>query len=171
VVAIASIYIGIVLNQMGVTKFYLKAHDSISAVVVNDLWAPHPFRKYIITVALCGILALLGLILLIVPGIILGLGLSMSVYLVLDRGMEPVPAMKESWRMTKGNRFKIFLMCLVVIGVNLLGILALVIGLIVSIPVTTLAMVHVYRALSGVTAVAVPAVVVESAPVTPMPAA
>jgi uncharacterized membrane protein len=52
-------------------------------------------------------------------------------------------------RITKGNAFNLFLFWLVLVGVSLLGFLALVVGIIVAIPVMLLACVFVYRYLEG----------------------
>ena len=64
-----------------------------------------------------------------IPGIIASLGLGFATYLVVDRGMQPVASLKESWRITKGNKWRIFLLGLALTGVNILGALALVVGL------------------------------------------
>jgi uncharacterized membrane protein len=57
--------------------------------------------------------------------------------------------MKESKRITYGYKWPLLGFALVLALINLLGLLALVVGLLVSIPVTTLAFVHAYRALSN----------------------
>ena len=51
---------------------------------------------------------LLGFLLLVVPGIIVGLGLQFSLYAMLDRDMNPIEALQESWRLTDGYKFTIF---------------------------------------------------------------
>lgn len=146
---IAAVYVNVVLDYMGTTKFYLNAHDSVSSVRLKDLWAPHPFVKYVLTALLVGVICLVGFILLIIPGIIAALALGMSLYLVMDKGMGPVEAIKESMRITRGNRVRLLLLMLAIILINVLGFIALLIGLFVSVPVSVLAMVHAYRTLSG----------------------
>ncbi len=150
VVSLGSIYLGIVVDNMGVTKFYLNAHDNVQAARVRDLWTPEPFVKYLLTSLLVGLATLLGLILLIVPGIIVALAFGMSLFLVMDRGLGITESMKESARITRGNRLKLLLLGLALLGINLLGLLLFVVGLIVSLPISYLASVHAYRTLSKV---------------------
>ena len=70
-------------------------------------------------------------------------------YVVIERDMGPTDAMRESIRMTRGNRWKLLWFLILCLLVNLLGLICLVVGLIVSIPVSALAMTHAYRALSA----------------------
>jgi uncharacterized membrane protein len=72
-----------------------------------------------------------------------------ATYLVIDKNMAPMDALKESRRMTYGHKWNLFLFGLGLIGINILGFLALIIGLLVSLPVTMLAMAHAYRTLAS----------------------
>ncbi len=148
-----------ILISMGQISFFLRAHDAVMDVDLKDLWAPSAFWNFVGAMILVALSVLVGLVLLIVPGIIIGLALSLVIYLVIDQELKPVEAYKKSLAITKGNRLNLFLLSLAILGINLLGLLALVVGLIVSIPVSLLAMVHAYRTLSGSmkSAVALPA--------------
>jgi uncharacterized membrane protein len=66
--------------------------------------------------------------------------------------------MKESKRITHGYKWPLLGFIFVLALVNLLGALALGVGLLVSVPVSTLALVHAYRTLGGQANRAVPAV-------------
>ncbi|MGB4076488.1 MAG: hypothetical protein WBK28_02170 [Minisyncoccia bacterium] len=162
VLAVASLYVSITVNNMGFMSFYLKAHDALSSVSLRDLWRPHPFWKFVLAIITLGVTVLVGLILLIVPGVIFSLMFFPTLYIVLERELGPIEAMKEAARMTKGNRWKLLLFGFAVLGINLVGALVLLVGLLVSIPVSMLATIHVYRTLANHTAVA---------PVTPPAAA
>jgi uncharacterized membrane protein len=85
---------------------------------------------------------------LIVPGIIIAMGLAFVPYLVVERGLGPVEALKESWRLTKGHKMQIFLLVLALVGINILGLMALVVGVFVTFPLTLLAFAHAYRTLA-----------------------
>lgn len=137
------------LFSMGVTAFYLKAHRNVATVHIKDLWHPNPFLKYVGSSLAGGVLVLLGIILFIVPGIILSILFMFSAFLVIDRNLGPIKALKESARMTKGNRWNLFLLCLAVTGINILGMLPLFLGLFITLPITSLALVHAYRTLEG----------------------
>jgi uncharacterized membrane protein len=146
--------LGIVVNialstliGMGVTAFYLKAHEAPESVESRELWHPNGFWRYLAATLLTGTLVVLGLILLVVPGIILMLMCLFVAYIVIDRGLGPIEAIKESRRITKGSRWNLLGLLLATIGINLLGILCLLVGLLVTIPVTSLAIVHAYRKL------------------------
>ena len=136
-----------ILIEMGLVSFALKAHDDAEEVSFQDLWHPMSFWKYVGMKFLVTLVVLIGLILLINPGIIAALALLFATYLVIDRGLGPIEAMKESLRITKGNRWKLFLLVLAIVLINIVGVLALVVGLLVSVPVSLLAVVHAYRTL------------------------
>jgi len=72
----------------------------------------------------------LGLFLLIVPGIIFACKLAFVKYLVLERKMDPVEAVKMSWKMTEGHALKIFLMGLLAIPISIAGLICLFVGVI-----------------------------------------
>ena len=146
------------LVSMGKTAFYLRAHDSTETADFKDLWHPHPYWKYGVVSILAGAATIIGLILLIVPGIIIGIMLGFSLYIVIEKESKPIDAMRESIALTKGHRWNLFLLGLALLGINILGLLALVVGLFVSLPVSMLAIVHAYRILSGTGKAAIPVV-------------
>jgi hypothetical protein len=98
---------------------------------------------------LLGLVVMLGFLLLFVPGIILSLGLSFTIYLVVDRQLGPIEALKESWRITDGHKVNLFLFGLVAALVMLAGALACGIGWLVAWPVVMLAQAFIYCQLTG----------------------
>jgi hypothetical protein len=70
--------------------------------------------KIIVIMILSGLGVILGLLLLIVPGIILGLAWSMAVPIAVIEKMRPVAAMSRSVRLTKDSRFRIFVITIIV---------------------------------------------------------
>lgn len=137
------------LISMGETAFFLRAHGTPGSVSLKDLWHPHPYWKFLGTSLLAGLMIFGGLILLIVPGIIVGLMVTFVGYIVIEEKLGPINAIKRSMALTKGNRWKLFQLSLVLLLLNILGLLALLVGLFVTIPVSFIAMVHAYRALKG----------------------
>ena len=133
--------------SMGVAAFYLKAHDSVDTVTSGSLWHPQPFWNFLAAKLLTGAVVILGLILLIVPGIVFALMFIFAPYIVIDKGLGPIEAMRESKRITSGNKWNLLGLLVAIVLLNILGALALIVGLLVSIPVTTLALVHAYRML------------------------
>lgn len=136
-----------ILTELGLVTFTLRAHDAVERVQLKDLWNPKPFVYYLAGQIVVGFIVVIGIILLIVPGVIAALGLMFTSYLIVDKGRGPLEALKESWHLTKGHKLTLFLLVLALTGLNILGLLALVVGLLVTIPVSMLALVHAYRTL------------------------
>lgn len=88
---------------------------------------------------------LLGLIALIVPGVILGLGWMFSQALIVDRNMGPIEAMQASWNLTRGEKGGLLLWMLVCAGICLLGAMACGVGLFVAAPICGLGTLMIYE--------------------------
>jgi len=78
------------------------------------------------------IIIVIGVFMLIVPGIIFACRLAFVPYLVIDRKMEAMEALKASWAMTKGHGWTIFFMGLLAICIVIAGLLVLIFGVLVS---------------------------------------
>lgn len=136
------------LIQAGEIKIALKFIDGKKGEF-SDLFSQSPILlNYIAGSILYGLIVFAGLLLLVVPGIIWAIKLQFFGYLIVDKGMGPIEALKASWEITKGVKMQLFLLALANIGVIILGVLALVIGLFVAIPTTVLASAYVFRKLS-----------------------
>lgn len=75
------------------------------------------------------LLVVIGIVFFVVPGLYLAVALAPAIFLVLDDHLPAVETLKKAWAMTKGYRGRIFVVALAVVGLNLLGLLALVIGI------------------------------------------
>lgn len=129
------------------TVFYLRAHETTDGISIASVWRPEVFWKFVGTSMILGIVFLIGFLLLIVPGIILSIIFGFALYVVIEEKLTPIEAMKVSARLTKGHRWQIFGLMAAIVGINILGLIALIVGLLVTIPVSALAMVHAYRTL------------------------
>ena len=145
------------LISMGVTAFYLAAHDSPDTVQLSTLWHPTPYLKFLGTSILTTLAISVGFLLLIVPGIIALLFFMFSAFIVIDRELGPIEAMKESMRITEGHRWPLLGFVLILFLIVIIGALALGVGLLVAFPIATLAFAHAYRVVSGTTARVAPA--------------
>ncbi len=137
------------IMTLGLTKIGLKVYAGEKFDVTSLFDSYRLFLKYFLASILYGLAVLVGLVLLIVPGIILAIRMGLYTYLIVDKEIGPIDALKESMKLTKGNVGNLFLFWFVLFGVLLLGFLALIVGVIVAIPVTILAYVFVYRYLEG----------------------
>ena len=63
-----------VLFSIGLVTFLLRAHDDVQSAKISDLWNPEPFWHYLGGEILASVVILIGLVLLIVPGIIAAVG-------------------------------------------------------------------------------------------------
>jgi uncharacterized membrane protein len=148
IVSIVSVIVSIFV-ALGLTTLALRAHDNVETVQLADLWNPGPFWRFLGAHILTVIIVALGFIAFVIPGIILAVGLGFVPFLVVERGLGPIEAMKESWRITKGHKWQLFLLLLALLGINLLGAMALVVGIFVAVPITMIAFAHAYRTLSA----------------------
>lgn len=135
------------LLYIGLITVYLKAYVDPMAPTLQELWRPGPFWRYLFGSLLIAGIVIGGLILLIIPGVFFAVAFAFTGYLIIDKDMQPVRALKESARLTKGHRWKLFQLGLVLILISLIGALPLFLGLLVAGPVSMLAGIHAYRLL------------------------
>ncbi len=113
----------------------------------NGLWAPQFFLPVLGAIVIQSVIVLIGLVLLIIPGIIASVLLGYTQFAVIDKKMMPVEAVRESYRLTRPHLLQLFLFTLALAVLNIVGLLALGVGLLVTIPVSLIAMASVYRKL------------------------
>ena len=95
-----------------------------------------------------GFLILLGFIALIIPGIYLALRFSMVRFAVLD-GAGITESLHRSGRLTHGHKWHLLWFFLTLAGMNIIGLLLLYVGLLVTVPVSGIAWAHVYLKLKN----------------------
>jgi len=78
------------------------------------------------------IIIVIGLFMLIVPGIIFACRLAFVPFLVIDQKMEAMEALKTSWAMTKGHGWTVFFMGLLAFCIVIAGLLVLLFGVLIS---------------------------------------
>ena len=113
----------------------------------QELWAPEHILNMLGLTILQAAAFIVGIILLVIPGIIVALMFSMSQLSLVDKKLAPVAALKESYHLTMGHKWQLFGLMLILIVMNIAGAILLGLGLLVSIPVTLLTVAHVYRKL------------------------
>ncbi len=92
-----------------------------------------------------GILVFIGLLLCIVPGLYLMVGYMFASFLVVARQLEFWPAMETSRRAVTDNLGEMIVLLLALLGVNILGALACLVGLILTVPLSYCAAVVAYH--------------------------
>ncbi|MFA6270148.1 MAG: hypothetical protein WC657_02985 [Candidatus Paceibacterota bacterium] len=137
-----------VIIRIGYTKIFLRMSDGESPKFSEIFKEYKLFWRYLGTCILTLLTVIGGLILLILPGIFWAIRFSFASLILIDTNTTPMLAMKESYAITKGKFWKLVGFFIVLGLVNILGVLAFGVGLLVSVPVSTFAWVYVYRQLS-----------------------
>ncbi len=132
----------------GVSFAYLKAARG-DKLIIKDMF--EAFRNYwnaVLANVLVDVIVIFGFVLLIIPGIIFACKLAFTPYLVVDRKMKVIEAVKESWRMTTGHTWKVFLIGLLAIPICIAGLICFGVGIIVSIMWISVTFASLYHAVS-----------------------
>ena len=132
---------------IGIMRMALRFVDGDKGELV-DLFSAIPLiLKYLVGSIIVGIVVTVGFCLLILPGIYWAVRLYMFPWVIVDKGVGPFEAMHQSWAMTRGSFWNLFLLGIVLCGINMLGAIALLIGLLVTIPLSVVAVGYAYRRL------------------------
>ena len=134
---------------LGIWKICIN-HIKGEEVQLNDLISISfgQFIHYIIATIITIIATLVGLVLLIIPGIHICCRLLLVPGYIADQNLSFDNAIKSSWNATKGHTMKLFLWILLSIFVFILGLIALIVGVFAAIPVISLALAYIYVQLS-----------------------
>lgn len=133
----------------GVSYAYLKAARSEPLDIRDMFEAFYVYWDAVLASLLVGIIVGFGFVLLIVPGIIFACRLAFTPYLVVDRHMGVVDAVKESWHMTRGHAWKVFGVGLLAIPIALAGLMFCFVGIIFALIWIKLASASLYHAVSS----------------------
>jgi uncharacterized membrane protein len=147
VAVIVSWLLGMVVT-LGIMRMSLKFVDGDRGELI-DLFETFPLiLSYLVASIVVGVITMIGFILLVIPGIIFGVRLHLYGWAVIDRQAGPFAAINESWEVTRGAFWRLIGFWFVLAGINILGVLALGVGLLVTIPMSLVATAHVYRQLT-----------------------
>ena len=116
----------------GVRSIYLKSAREEKFEVVEMFDAFKNYLNVVLASLLTGAIIVFGLFFLLIPGIVFACRLVFVPYLVMDKKLDPVKAVEESWRLTKGHGWRIFWMSIVGFFVVILGLICLVFGVFIS---------------------------------------
>ncbi len=117
--------------------------------------------NYIVVVILMTLILVGGFLLLIIPGIIWGIKFQFAPLLVIDKGMGPIEALKKSSEMTKGIKWKLFNFGFFLFLINILGLLCLLVGVIVTALASSVAATYLYRKLVSQTEIPTTPLIIE----------
>lgn len=134
--------------SIGIMNVMLRIYRAEPIEIKNLFLSWNIFWKSMIGSILVSLTVLAGFILLVIPGLVWWITYSFYFYFIVEKGAGPVDAMKMSRKITVGERWHILGCFLIVILTNLVGAIVIGIGLFVSVPVSMLMLVYVYKKLS-----------------------
>ena len=105
------------------------------------------FFKFLLANVLYYLIVAAGLLLFIIPGFYFMIKYQFVLSLIVDKGMDVVPAFNMSSEMTKGIKWRLFLFDLLIGLISLIGMLLVFVGFLVAFPIVLVASIHVYRTL------------------------
>ena len=148
VLNVISFVVGIIL-AMGLIRASLAVVEG-GVPNVNMLLITDGFGSYLVASILVSIGVLLGLIALIIPGIILAIMWHFFGYVIVENPtMRPTDAMRRSAEITKGHRWQLFGLGLLLLLMNIVGVLLCVIPVIFTYGITAITVAYAYKVLSG----------------------
>ncbi|MEM7009811.1 MAG: hypothetical protein AAF462_11825, partial [Thermodesulfobacteriota bacterium] len=148
---LGSFVVSIVVSIFGI-KIGLRLYENEKIGSYDFLsFSLSTFFKYLLAYLLFFIIIVVGFILLIVPGIYLAIRYQFCLYLIIDKDMDVIDSFKESTRLTDGSKWNLFVFALLQILIVLAGILALLVGLFVAVPIVIVSWAYVYKMLSSAT--------------------
>jgi uncharacterized membrane protein len=115
---------------------------------------PRFFNGFLAVIIMAVIISI-GCVLLLLPGIYLGIRLQFTLLAIVNEDKNAIDALKRSWELTSGNSLLLpfILFVLTSIGLAMLGVIALGIGLLIAGPVIQLTQVCIYKTLKEQTGI------------------
>jgi hypothetical protein len=133
-----------ILLGIGLAKSYLQISRDEEPDIFELFNNWRLLIPYVLGAICYGLAVFGGLLLLIIPGIILMIAFQFWFYLVIDKGLGPIAALKRSRQITKGSKWQLAVLGFLLLLINIGGLLCLVIGLFFTISISYIAMAHVY---------------------------
>ena len=116
--------------QIGVLYFTVRIARGDNAELKDIFEVFNHYGSALLMMILLGLIIGVGFLLLIIPGIILGIRLYYTPFVLMEQRLGAVDALKASWEMTRGHGGQIFLMYLLAIPIAIGGMIAMIIGII-----------------------------------------
>lgn len=132
--------------QLGIAIYFLNILNDRPASIENLIEGFKPLLKVILIYIIISIATAIGIVLLIIPGIIIALGFSMTYYILVENPELSIEeSLKESWRLTNVYKMELFVLHLRFIPWYLLGLLCFGIGIFVVMPWHQLTLANYYN--------------------------
>lgn len=147
IVQLASIAVGMLFQAFTVRGALLEVDGHKPGI--GDFFKLHNFGWFVVAAILVFIASLIGFFALIIGMFVVLFFLYWTQYFVIDRNMTATDAIISSFNAIKSDAGNLLALALLNVLVIFAGAIALMVGLLVAIPVTTLASVFAYRVITG----------------------
>jgi len=134
--------------QIGMIALSLKVVRGEPAEISDLFSQTHKLVPAIVASILTGIGVVMGMFALCIGGLFVWALLSFTMYFIVDRDLDAIPALQASVEVAKGNLGGIFGFWLAAMALGFLGLIPCGLGLLVVMPMINLAMAHIYLAVS-----------------------
>ena len=131
----------------GVIKIILDDLNGKEPELADMFTAYDVYINFLIAGILYGLIVAVGTLALIVPGIILAIMFQFYKYAIIDKKLGITESLNYSKELTRGYKWTIFGIDIVLILINLGGALLFLVGLIFTIPITMIAEAIMYKKL------------------------
>jgi len=118
--------------EYGAKFVYLKAARKDKYEVPDMFDSFKNYLNVILAALLSGAIITFGFFFLIIPGILFACRLAFVPFLVMDKKLDPVKAVEESWRLTKGHGWRILWMGIMAFFIFIGGLIVLIFGAFVA---------------------------------------
>jgi uncharacterized membrane protein len=116
---------------------------------LGKLFSGENLGQYLLASIAVGLLVSVGLILCIIPGLFAIVALQFTQYRVIDRNESAGEALSGSWELVKPQFGSLVLLMIALMAINFVGALLCLVGLLVTAPLSAVAVAHAYRTASG----------------------
>ncbi len=131
------------------TTLSLKVVDGKKVSFPDIFSSPGLLLRFVLVSVVYTVLTTIGFLLLVVPGIIILTRFIFAGYYVVDKNASFIDAFKKSWAVTRGKTIKLIFFQIYLLALLILGVITLGVGLLIAIPVISIALAYVYRKITS----------------------
>jgi uncharacterized membrane protein len=149
VIQFAALFLSLLIS-LGWIRVSLEVTRGVQPTL-GDLFRFEGYGPYVGAAILFALGFYVGLILFVVPGLIFAVTFGFFGFVIAERGDDigVIESLRASADLTRGNRWPLFGLGIVLFLINLVGVLAFVVGLIFTLGITIIAWAYAYRTLRG----------------------
>lgn len=149
--ALAVSLISLIISSLFMLGYYKNIFQTIDGEEPQFSAYGQESRKvftYLIANIIYACIVILGIVLLIIPGIYLAVRLQFYTALIVEENAGIIDSLKRSWTLTEGLTWPLFLILLTSIGIAIIGCILFFVGLFIAIPLTYMMQCYVFRKLN-----------------------